>query len=260
MNFFVSLYSISTALSMCYVGAKNETAVQLKQLLNLEDLNDEQILDLNKTYISSLNNLGNEISLNTANKIYPSIEFNIKKEFIDLLEKHFFSEVQELEYSKNVESTKIINDWVSEKTVNKVNDILDPSNLDEHTKMVLVNAIYFKGSWLNKFDPSDTYEDDFHLDDDTTQKVNMMKLLNKGFSLKKNVAGLKADSCELPYAGESISMTIILPHEDVKLSEVESQLNPDILKEVLIHNSFLLKTYVYLPKFKIEYKSEVRFL
>ena len=242
---------------MCYFGAENETASQLKKLLSLEDLNDEQILELNKTYISSLNNLGNGIALNTANKIYHQSGYSFKKVFIDSLEKYFFSEVHELNFSQNEESAKAINEWVSEKTVNKINDLVDPSLLSGDTKLVLINAIYFKGSWLNKFDSSETYEDDFHLDDVTTQKCEMMKLLDKKFIFKMNPGNLEANSCEFPYAGRSTAMTIILPHEGFSLSKIENELNTDILKEVISHDWHEGKVHVYLPKFKIEYKSDV---
>lgn len=256
-NFFISPYSISTALSMCYFGAQNETATQLRKLLHLETLNDQEILELNKTYISHLNDLGKDISLNTANKIYPLIGFNVKQEFIDSLGKNFFAEVQELDFSKNKESAKTINDWVSQKTVNKVNDLIDPSLLDADTRLVLVNAIYFKGNWLNRFDSAQTYKEDFHLGDGTTQKVDMMKLLDKKFVFKMNPCGLRARTCEFPYIGKRIAMTIILPHDNITLNDLESQLNMENLGEVLSHVPVDGKVFVYIPKFKVEYKSEL---
>jgi len=144
-NFFISPFSISTALSMCYAGAKNETAQQLKDLLVVSKLSDTEILDLNNKYLSNINeNLGSDVTINTANKIYPNVGFEVKKDFLDLIAKNFHSDVQQLNYSQPGESAATINKWVAEKTHDKIKNLISPDSLNDLTRLVLINAIYSK--------------------------------------------------------------------------------------------------------------------
>ena len=242
---------------MCFAGAKGETAKELKSLLNFENFTDEEVMSIKRNYIAHLNNLNGEIALNTANKIYPLINYQVKPEFVSLLQENFKSEVQELDFARNKESAETINQWVSDKTKDKIKDLIQPDILNEDTRMVLVNAIYFKGKWLNQFDSKQTYKEDFYLANGATQKVDMMRLIKKEFVLKRDPAGLQALTCQFPYIGDSVAMTIILPHEGVQFSEFENKLNEEILKNVLLSNARKTEVNVYIPKFKFEFKTEV---
>ena len=116
-NFFISPFSISTALAMCHAGAKKETAKQLKDLLHLSSLSDSEIVELNTKYLENVNkNLGGEVVISTANKIYPNVGFEMKKEFLQILAKSFQSEVEQLNYGNPAEAAKAINSWVANQT------------------------------------------------------------------------------------------------------------------------------------------------
>ena len=184
------------------------------------------------------------------------IIFQVKPEFVTLLKDNFNSEVQELNFAKNKESAETINQWVSDKTKEKIKDLIQMDDLDEKTRMVLVNAIYFKGKWLNQFVSKQTYKADFYLANGSTQKVDMMRL-NEELIFKRNPAGLQALTCQFPYFGESLAMTFILPHEGVQLSEFEKKLNEENLNNVLLSNVETTKVDVYIPKFKFEFQIEV---
>ena len=95
------------------------------------------------------------------------------------------------------------------------------------------------------------------LRDGSVKKVDMMKLINKKFLFKINPGGLSACTCELPYIGDTVSMTIILPHEGINIEDVEKQLNHQALQEVFERNVRLGKVHLFLPKFKLDLKSEV---
>ena len=180
---------------MCLVGARNETATQLKELLCLSGLSDAEILDLNREFNFKLDKLGDNVSLNSL-----------------------------------------------------INDL---------TRLILVNAIYFKGNWCHKFDKNLTYKEDFTLKDGTIQQVDMMKLTNKRFMFKINPGGLKALSCQFPYEGQSTAMTIILPHEGISIEEVETELTAECLTQVFQPDRRPTKVHAFIPKFKLEFKSEV---
>lgn len=255
-NFFISPFSISTALCMCLTGAKNETASQLKDLLGYSHMNDQEILDLNNELITSINNLSNTVSLKTANKIYPHENFQILKSFLETIDKKFHAEVQSLNFGDASASSKEINKWVAKQTSDKITDLIDPSLINNLTRLVLVNAIYFKGNWTHKFDSNSTSKVDFHLIDGSTKKVDMMKNQKK-FRHSSSPNGLSADICELAYEGEQISMTIILPHENSSIESVEKQLNDKVLNEMLSSGKQFKTVNLQLPKFKLRYNAEL---
>ncbi len=260
-NFFISPLSISTALAMAMTGSANETSEQLKSVLSLQDFTDEKILDLNREYMHVLESgLGSGVALNLANKIFQNNNYQVHQKFSDNLEKHFKAGSQAVNFGDSLNTAKLINDWVENKTEKKIKDLVPASVLSEDTKLVLVNAIYFKGNWNFPFKKEETYKEDFFLNDATTTvKVDMMKLTTKKFRHKINPAGLMACTCEFPYSGNSTAMTIILPHEGVNIKEVENKMNADVLKEVLEHAPMPgpVPIHAYIPKFKLEYKNEV---
>jgi len=245
---------------MTLSGAKSETLDQLKTLLNLNTLSNQQIFDIQSSYLKTLANLNDSVALNVANKIYSKNGFLLQKEFTDNLAKYYGSEAQSVDFSQNTEAANTINTWVANKTNDKIKNFLDASLFDDLTRLVLVNAVYFKGKWLNQFDKQNTYKEDFTLRDGSVQKVDMMKLINKKYMFKINPGDLTACTCELPYIGETVSMTIILPHEGINIEDVEKQLSHQVLKEVFDRNVEMGKVHLYVPKFKLDLKAEVNFL
>ena len=242
---------------MCYVGAKENTAAQLKQVLGFDQLSNEQVLALSSELMKSLNNI-ESVELNVANKIYPMTGFEVKKDFAESLVKNFQTEVQSLDFAKNVESAKAINDWVEQKTKNKITNLVPAQALNSLTRLVLVNAIYFKGSWDKMFDKSKTYPEDFHLKDGSTKKVDMMSLAGKKFKYHNSPNDLKAQILEVPYEGHQVAMTIILPHPGVDINSIESKLDNENLKFMLSDYDIPQPAHLLLPKFKLEHSVEVK--
>ena len=106
---------------MCYAGAKSETAQQLKELLHLQKLTDEDILKMNSELVTCINTrLGKDVALNTANKLYPNNGFALEKSFIETVTKNFHGDVEQVDFSNAAASSKTINDWVLSKTNNKI--------------------------------------------------------------------------------------------------------------------------------------------
>ena len=123
--------------------------------------------------------------------------------------------------------------------------------------MVLVNAIYFKGSWLQKFDTKHTMKKDFHAIDGTTKSVDMMHLNGKKFPFFWHPGNIEANACQFDYVGKKIALTIILPEPETTLAQVEAQLTPEILNNILSDMVQPEKVNVQMPKFKLEYKAEL---
>ena len=148
----------------------------------------------------------------------------------------------------------IINNWVAEKTNNKITEIVPADALDDLTRLVLVNAIYFKGHWLKKFSINSTNDDYFHISPNESVKVKMMHTKAKFYYGESSE--LKCQVIELPYAGENLSMFILLPdQESTQLSKFEQKLTSDDL--VNIKDKFpmsLLEVSLWLPKFSLDEK------
>ena len=144
-NVFYSPYSIFVALSMCQAGSRKNTELQLKKVLNFKNLSNDEIHKANFELHNHLNSLGDQISLNIANKIFQRNSYKIHKEFIDLLKKFYKSDAQGLDFSNPAASAKVINDWVATQTNNKIQNLVPETVITDLTKLILVNAIYFKG-------------------------------------------------------------------------------------------------------------------
>jgi len=150
-------------------------------------------------------------------------------------------------------SAAAINKWVAEKTNNKVPEIVPESAIDDQTRLILVNAVYFKGDWKEKFNAHSTRENDFHVSPAETVKVQLM-YLEKEFYYGVN-DNIKCQAIELPYAGDSLSMFIILPNQSTTLADVEKKLTSDDLTNV--REKFQMasrEVEVWLPKFRLDEK------
>jgi len=146
---------------------------------------------------------------------------------------------------------------VAEKTNNKVTDILTSDAVNALTRLILVNAVYFKGSWIHKFDANYTKDADFHISPDEAMKVKMMHAKAKYYYGESSK--LDCQAIELPYAGDSLSMFILLPHQAAtNLSEVEQKLTADDLVNVRekFHMSFV-EVNLWLPRFSLDVKMDL---
>lgn len=180
--------------------------------------------------------------------------FSVKKSFQDVASKSFNSEAQSLDFSDSANAAKTINGWVEDKTNHKIKDLISDDSLDSDTRMVLVNAIYFKGTWVYEFDKTKTFKGPFYLNEEETVTVDFMKI-KKHFSYGQ-FPELKASAIELPYKNSDISMFIILPDSKTGLAELESNLNTIDINE-LSKKMFSQEVNVELPKFKIEFDVEL---
>jgi serpin B len=257
-NLFISPFSVSLALAMTLTGARNETAIQLKKLLDL-NLKDSEISEIYNEYLTTLDVLNSETSiLNVANRIYSQNNFKLNQKFENNLVKNFKSEINQIDFSYSADSAETINKWVSNKTNHKINKIIEKSSLNSLTRLILINAIYFKANWQNPFKKELTKNKDFYLSNGLKTKVEMMKIKDKPFKIKINPAGLNAMTCELPYKNNQISMTIILPNKETSIEQLEKSLTLKHLKEIY-SSSIPVSANVQVPKFNITFYSDVIF-
>ena len=181
----MSPLSISTALTLCYFGAKNETAKQLKEALDLSHISDEEILKINEEYEKDIKGRmfvdrgfvnPNKSTIKLANKLYTKEGFEINKDFLDLASKNFQSEVESVDYSRPNEAAEKVNRWISEQTNDKIKSMVNADCFNDLNRMLLVNTIYFFAEWFDRFYEENTVKKDFHGIDGKISKVDMMHM------------------------------------------------------------------------------------
>jgi len=207
-NIFLSPYSISTALAITYEGARGQTAAEMQNVLHFPD-SDIMRPNFARIY-NELNSKGN-YELHTANALWAQENFHFLDEYFNITKRYYAGKVTNLDFSEREKSVQIINSFIEEQTNNKIKNLIQPSNIDPVlTKLIITNAIYFKGRWVYEFDKSKTREMDFKTPEGI-KKVQMMFMEpEESFNYTETD---KMQILELPYKGNKISMLIILPKQ-----------------------------------------------
>ncbi len=252
-NLFFSPYSISTALAIVYAGARGNTAKEMAEVLKFSVDSDD--IQSRETMAAIFGALQKQLEadkgtsgyqLNVANALWGQKGYPFLPEFIELNKKYFRSGLSELDFAQSEEARKTINTWVEDKTNDKIKDLIPAGAIDALTRLVLTNAIYFKGDWSIKFKEENTKESDFHVTAQKTVKVPLMYQ-------KETLEYAQLDDMQLlqmPYKGEKLSMLIILPKTIGDMDKIESNLNLKTLQSN-IRKMRKREVDVYLPKFKM---------
>jgi serpin B len=235
-NLIFSPFSISLALAMTYAGARNETEIQMANALHFTLGQNSthpafNALDLALAQRGTSTNKDQEpMQLNIANAVWAEQTYPFQQEFLDTIALNYGAGIRLADFVNNYDPTrKEINKWVEDQTKNKIKDLLADGTLNPDTRMVLINAIYFKADWLTTFDANKTYDAPFHLSDGSEAQVRMMSNSLYGIPFAK---GDGYQAIELPYAGGTSAMDILVPDEG-KFAEFEPMLDAVKLGEIL---------------------------
>ncbi len=245
-NLFFSPYSISTCLAMIYAGTRGDTEKQMARVLHFDSSQAQTLSDFGELQ-SKLNAVREkkDIELNLANGLWAQKDHTFLPEFLDAVKRHYEGNVRQADFPAGVESVrKEINDWVSGQTKGKITDLLQPGVINASTRLVLVNAIYFKGKWATQFKPNATHPAPFFIAADKKIDAPTMNL-TADFKFAET-DGLKL--LELPYLGGDLSMVVLLPAENDGLKTLEDSLTEPKLNQWL-HEGRVQKVGVSLPKF-----------
>jgi len=248
-NIFFSPYSISSALAMTFEGAKGKTADEIQQVFYFQK-DDSARRSSHASLFNSINKSDKNYQLDTANALWVQENFPFLEEYFSTVEDYYGGKATNMDFvNKAEESRQTINFWVEEKTRDKIKDLIPSGLIDSMTRLVLTNAIYFKGKWLLEFDEANTQEQDFHVSETETVKAELMKLNGEEFSYYENE---ELQALELPYKGNEVSMLLLLPKEN-SLNALENSITPEKLSEVQ-DALFNTSVNVSIPKFKFETK------
>ena len=249
-NILYSPYSISAALAMTYEGAKGQTADEMKSVFHFPESN---ILRPNFAAIyNEINKKDKPYKLSTGNALWAQYDYTFLEDYMSRVEKYYGGKAANLDFIKETEkSRQTINSFIEEQTNNKIKELIPSGVLNPLTKLVLTNAIYFKGTWTWEFDKSDTREQDFKVTPESIVKTPMMYM--KPDKARFNYADTEdLQILELPYKGEEISMLILLPTEN--LDVIETSLTSEKLKEWKSKMQETKLDSIFIPKFEFDSK------
>src|ERR1700691_2589676 len=173
-NLFFSPESISTALAMAYAGARGDTASQMAKTLHFT-LPPDRLHPAMGALLSDLNAAHQGYQLSVANALWAQRGYHFLDDFLQLMNNDYGAGLNQVDFKGSTEAARLaINHWVEQKTANKIQDLLLPGALRPSTRLVLTNAIYFKGDWQTQFDKAQTKDEDFHLSPAQTKKAPLM--------------------------------------------------------------------------------------
>ena len=245
-NLALSPYSISSALAMTYAGARGDTARQMEQTLHF-DQNKTGLHELFGRLDAALQAAQGSNELRIANSLWPQAKYPFREEFLNLLKRNYGATVTPLNYEREAEPARVtINHWVDDRTRHKIAELIGPGVLNALTRMVLVNAIYFKGTWATPFPESSTRPDKFCARPDTTLTVPFMHKRGQ-FSYGEND---QVQLLSLPYIGRQLQMIVLLPRNRDGIGPLESSLTPASLVS-WTSGMRQQQVDVALPKFKM---------
>jgi serpin B len=248
-NVFFSPYSISTAVAMTYGGAAGMTRKEMAQVMHFtlppEDLHPA--FRKLSVHMQAIQDRGH-IRLSIANALWIQKNFQLKKKFLEITETFYGAAPFPVDYipaNERETSRQRINNWVEDKTKKKIKNLIPRGILNAATRLVLTNAIYFKGNWFTRFETSRTKDAPFWISPAKSVNVPMMNQTNTfGYKADQNVQVL-----EMPYKGKEISMVMLLPNKGYGIRELEQ----DLKRRLGDWTSSLRQTevIVFFPKFKI---------
>ncbi len=250
-NLFCSPCSIASALAMAYGGARGETAAQMEAVLHLggQEATHPAFAYL-RTVLNEVEADGH-VNLSMANSLWPQQDHVFLPEYLDLAKNAYGSEIRPVDFKSNAEGARqAINGWAELQTKGMIRDLIPEGMLDPLTRLVLANAIHFKGSWASRFDPQRTRPAPFTLGDGPTIEVPaMFQTADFGLALAEGYRAL-----ELPYEGGDLSMLVLLPDQPDGLARLEKGLATAPLYDLEFHKT---ECFVQLPRFKLESEFEL---
>jgi len=248
-NLFFSPYSIASALAITCEGARGTTADEIESVLHLpanETLRREGFAAID----AALNSGSGNYTLRTANALWAEKTHSLLPEYIETAARWYGANATNLDFVENPEgSRETINRWVEEKTEDRIRDLLPPGSIDPLTRLVITNAIYFKGAWAQQFDPAETTVEEFRVGSNETVTVPMMH----GNAVYPYAETGTLQVLEMPYAsgdGTELAMLVLLPKGD-SLTAAEEVLDAERLaglRESLASQN----VRVFFPKFTLD--------
>jgi serpin B len=247
-NLFLSPESISTALAMTYAGAQSETAAEMSKTLHFTS-GPGQLHAAMGALLRDRNAAHDGYQLKEADALWVQTGYSLLPEFLKVTKDNYEGGLNQMDFKGAAETSRhTINTWVAQHTENKIRELLQPTSVTSDTRLVLTNAIYFKGDWDERFEKQDTRSEDFRLSAARTVKAPLMHM-EKGFN---HFDGGSFQALEIPYKKKELSMIVFLPKAMEGLFAFEQSLTPANMQQWLGRLRPAHEVVVGMPKFKME--------
>jgi serpin B len=254
-NLLVSPFSVESALGLALAGAGGQTARELATVLGGSDdaaSFHETLARQREQAFNQGNSSGQSLSI--ANALFAQKGLPIESSYLELTGRFYGAGVRETDYRRDPEEARrSINQWVEEQTRDKIKDLIPRGGVDQQTRMVLANAIYFYGLWATPFKQSATREEDFHLQSGQPVRVPMMRALES----YRYAAEPDLQVLELPYRSEALAMVVILPAQGTDFDKAEKSLTSQRVRK-LLDRLASAEVSVTLPKYRFDGTRKLR--
>ena len=253
-SFIFSPISLEYALAMVNNGAAGETENQIRDVIGFGDRSVKEVNEFYKYLTENLLNVDNTVAMNIANaQVFNTAigdESKYNKDYKNALTGYYNALFEGYDFAKdNKKALSAINSWASKQTEGMINPLLD--ELDPYSATLLMNAIYFKGSWADKFDSSFTRKEDFTKGDGAKTKVDMMnQTSNVSYYFDKNCSAISKT-----YGNGAFKMTFILPDEGITTAELAKGLDRTALERI-IKRKGSEEVIIKIPKFETSFTIE----
>ncbi|XP_060929381.1 neuroserpin [Limanda limanda] len=260
-NIIFSPLSVAVAMGMVELGARGASLEEIRQAVGFSHLLPGVEFSLLQNLTGGLLDDDAHYVIRLANSLFLQEGITFNPEFLHLMRKYFRADVETVDFSESAAVADQINTWVENHTESQIRELLSAEDFSSVTRLTLVNAIYFRGSWKNQFRPENTRTFSFSRDDGS--EVQTLMMYQQGdfsygeFSDGSQEAGGVYQVLEMPYEGEDMSMMIVLPRQEVPLATLEPIIKASLLEE-WANNVKRQKVEVYLPRFKVEQKIDLR--
>ncbi len=252
-NLFFSPESISTAFGMAYAGARGQTATEMQHVFHFT-LPPDRLHPAMGALLAAMNAQHKGYELHVADALWAQQGSNFEESYLKLVQSDYGAGFHRVNFKISPDSVRTtINAWVEKQTNDKIKDLLGPGVLNSSTRLVLTNAIYFKGDWQNPFDAEATQKEEFHLS--ATQWV-MTPMMHRTGSYSYFDGGT-FQALELPYAGNEISMVVLLPKDTDGLAALEQSFTSGVAGDWIQKLEPVDKVILTLPSFTMTQQFEL---
>ncbi|XP_053728146.1 neuroserpin [Synchiropus splendidus] len=261
-NIIFSPLSVAVALGMVELGARGASLQEIKETVGFSSLQPgSDLAQLLQNLRPALSDEEPHYVVRLANGLFLQEGVAFKPEFLRLMTKYFRASVDTVDFGQSAAVAEQINGWVENHTESKIHNLTSAEDFSSLTRLTLVNAVYFRGSWKNQFKPENTRTFSFSRDDGSEVQTLMMYQQGDFYYGEFNDGSQEASGMyqvlEMPYEGEDMSMMIVLPRQEVPLASLEPIIKASLIEEWAANVKYQ-KVEVYLPRFKVEQKLDLR--
>lgn len=250
-NIVFSPFAIQTCIALAFAGAQGETADEIAKGLHFISKLPPQVA---KTFKCVLKKYKDSSQLKIANALYVQEGKQLRSSYKEIVKEQYYAKAKSINFALSDAAAELINTWVSSKTEGKITKLVSADSFDEQTRMVLLNAMHFKGKWLHDFMEKDTKEKDFWVSEKESVKVHYM--YQKEYFGYADFPDLECIALDMPYKKSDLSMLVLLPQKREGLMELVKKLKTVNLVD-LAGKLVNQEVNVHIPKFKVDYSVDL---